>query len=187
MILFNKIRVYNFKILSLLYKEKKKIDVKLKTIQDIFNYSDLVDIMCFDDIKMMESYIEDDLPDWVKGIAYDNKILLLYNEDAGEIFLHEYVHLAIHKTFKGQCPLWLNEGLAIVFSGQIDRMLERKVCNCNIYDITYEDDFFYEDCGNIVRMLCYKYGKKFIVSHAKKIESFIDDPILGRDSLNGIL
>jgi tetratricopeptide (TPR) repeat protein len=59
-------------------------------------------------------------PGWAGGL-YDGKIRLpvgSMGDDSGEltrILTHEYVHAAIHQI-TDQCPRWINEGLAELFS-----------------------------------------------------------------------
>jgi tetratricopeptide (TPR) repeat protein len=56
-------------------------------------------------------------PDWSGGL-YDGKIRLPIggvselNEVLRSILFHEYTHVIIHELTSGNCPMWLNEGLA---------------------------------------------------------------------------
>ena len=71
------------------------------------------------DFKMVH-----DLPDWAGGV-YDGKIKLPVPANAipialkGAIF-HEYTHHVIFLASSGNCPIWLNEGLAQVFEKDSD-------------------------------------------------------------------
>ena len=67
----------------------------------------------------------------VKGIShqvaglYDGKIRLPLKSQTGttqelkRILWHEYTHALIHDLTKGQCPLWLNEGIATVQEARV--------------------------------------------------------------------
>ena len=58
------------------------------------------------------------LPNWASG-CYDGSIQLIYCAVSEPVLgilyallRHEWVHLLIHHLTNGQCPIWLNEGLA---------------------------------------------------------------------------
>ena len=56
-------------------------------------------------------------PSWAGGL-YDGKIRLPVGgvnsktEDLKKVIFHEYTHALIHRMTGGNCPIWLNEGLA---------------------------------------------------------------------------
>ena len=69
-----------------------------------------------------------DLPDWAGGV-YDGKIKLPITENSLPIALkgaiyHEYAHHVIYLAASGNCPIWLNEGLAQIFEKDIDDLSE---------------------------------------------------------------
>jgi len=75
-------------------------------------------------------------PDWSGG-AYDGKIrvrlgdYLKGEEQLTKIITHEYTHAVIYQITKGNCPYWLNEGLAqfqepgIFISKKEERLLKK--------------------------------------------------------------
>ncbi|MCG9126478.1 hypothetical protein JT359_02650 [Candidatus Poribacteria bacterium] len=77
------------------------------------------------DITITNTYgaqIQSDVPNWVSGV-YDGKIRIFYcaeeEPELGVIYTllrHEWTHLLIDLITKGNCPTWLNEGLAQTLS-----------------------------------------------------------------------
>ena len=69
-----------------------------------------------------------DLPDWAGGV-YDGKIRLPVPKNIlpkalkGAIF-HEYTHHVIYLASSGNCPVWLNEGLAQIFEKGLENLKE---------------------------------------------------------------
>ena len=167
----------------------------MSMIQECFEFSEKVEVMCFSNTSSIGAYIGEKVPSWIKGVACcKNRVLLVYppvrevySDESTvylKIFLHEYIHLAINKTFKGECPYWLNEGLAIFFSGQVDDMSKIPLSGMgNPYSLDYENDFFYEFCGCAVQALCNKYGEKSLIKYIKDCKDFINDIRLGKESL----
>ncbi len=76
-----------------------------------------------DDFKMVH-----DLPDWAGGV-YDGKIKLpvptnIQPRALKGAILHEYTHHVIYLASSGNCPIWLNEGLAQIFEKDSDNIPE---------------------------------------------------------------
>lgn len=85
------------------------------------------------DFKMVH-----DLPDWAGGV-YDGKIKLPVPSGSipqslkGAIY-HEYAHHVIYLASSGNCPIWLNEGLAQIFENDSDELPDISDDN-----LTYEE------------------------------------------------
>lgn len=68
-----------------------------------------------------------DLPEWAGGL-YDGKIRLpvpAKNTRPAAIkgaIMHEYTHHVIHLISSGNCPIWLNEGLAQIFENNYEKV-----------------------------------------------------------------
>lgn len=92
---------------------KDRFDLDLETIDiDIYNSMDEMR----QDGRSSSRYAS-----WIAGI-YDGKIRVISEDNADEpealyiILTHEIIHLAIGEISKGQCPYWMDEGLAVFIS-----------------------------------------------------------------------
>ena len=76
-----------------------------------------------DDFKLVH-----DLPDWAGGV-YDGKIRLpvpsnIQPRALKGAILHEYTHHVVFLASSGNCPIWLNEGLAQIFEKDCENLPE---------------------------------------------------------------
>ncbi len=80
--------------------------------------------------------LREETPEWVAG-QFDGKIRVplpsagLEPARVRQILFHEYTHALIHDLSSGQCPLWLNEGLAehegrTQLRGSLDRLTKAR-------------------------------------------------------------
>lgn len=123
--------------------------------------------------KEIESSVQMSLPLWVNAITIDNYIVIkrykfeFYKEidNFYSVLLHEIVHAFINKISNNKCPTWINEGLAVILSGQYLNMNLRNYDNININELSFEDDLFYEKC-------CY-YTLKLLKN--KKLDNLLKD------------
>lgn len=63
-----------------------------------------------------------------------------------EILIHEVIHALIYRKFKYSCPLWMNEGLAILLSNQYKHFKFDFPLEFDYSNLSYTDDFFYQKC-----------------------------------------
>ena len=120
-------------------------------------------------------------PHWVGGL-YDGKIRLPYSKDTFDrkqlrrIIRHEYTHALVQDLADGNCPIWLNEGLAkfMEYSDNLKKFkldqLNEAYRNGNMDSITdLEQDFLkitddrraalvYQESFSIVRYIDSTYG-----------------------------
>lgn len=78
---------------------------------------DIINVFIYSS-KEYETYTT--MPHWSQG-GYDGKIRLMIYDNISynqlkELIFHEYAHVAISYITKGNCPTWLNEGLAQYFA-----------------------------------------------------------------------
>lgn len=109
------------------YKILDYLEEAQRTIGNILDYypteRSQVIVMFTEDFKKVH-----DLPLWAGGL-YDGKIRIPITENSlseqiRSAIMHEYTHHLIFLMSSGNCPVWLNEGLAQHFENQ--KMLEDK-------------------------------------------------------------
>lgn len=166
---------------------------QLKYIAELFGFRKNVYVKIIASKSDLEILVKRPLPDWVKGVAINPYILIVNpsswgdeNERFTELFLHEYIHLAINNVFRVLCPTWLNEGLAMYFSEQYKSMMFCDLdMNYNFYNEDQEVD--YNQCANVTLKLIETYGEKVVLERAISCTSFYDDEILGDHNLKKLL
>lgn len=177
------------------YKRDLSYKDRFVKIQGIFNFNKRVHVKIFQNKIELEKYVQCKLPDWIKGVAFCQSIMLIHpsgwkediHDDFFELFLHEYIHLAIKSTFYHKCPTWLNEGFAIYFSEQYKTMNYSLVADdYDYYGIKRQKDINYNQFGFIVLNLIDTYGELFILNRAKYCSSFFYDDIFGPSNLKKI-
>lgn len=188
--------MYDKKDFEWFVKQGREMAVKLTEIQELFSFHEKVHLYMFDTVPQLAGVLEIDIPEWTKGISYDHCICLIRKsgwregkeEPMTALLLHEYVHAAVLSVFRTHCPTWLNEGLAVLLSGQIEYMdAEPCVEEHSIYDGDYEDSAFYRQAALTVRRLVDRYGKKELIQRARMCTNFRDDPVLGEEAVRTIL
>lgn len=168
------------------YIKNKEIEKKVKSIRKLFNFSQAIDIKKFETLTDAEVYFGKKLPGWFIGASIDNTIFLLdfckwhkgYGVKPAQVLLHEFVHTAVKHTNKC-CPIWINEGLALNLSGQINDMISNNKLKIDkrIYDLHYDDPGFYIICGYSIYSLIKCYGVKRIIKRLSSIQNFEEDKI----------
>jgi hypothetical protein len=98
-----------------------------KIIQDKFDYAlENIQIEIYNSLDEMrkEGRSRSRYASWIAGI-FDGKIRIVSereSEDPSALYIiltHEISHLAIFEITKGQCPYWLDEGLAVYLSQEL--------------------------------------------------------------------
>ncbi len=106
-------------------------------------------IMPSDDFRRVH-----DLPDWAGGL-YDGKIRLpvpgsnIRPSALKGAVLHEYTHHVVFLMSSGNCPIWLNEGLAQLFEtgGEEVALLSEQTAGVNIASLASIDSEFRNNPG----------------------------------------
>ena len=78
-----------------------------------------------------------DVPNWVSGV-YDGQIQIYYCTDSKPelgviytLFRHEWTHLLVDLITQGNCPIWLNEGLAQVIARPLMTFEQKTLAEVN--------------------------------------------------------
>ena len=109
------------------------------------------------------------------------------NNNCLKMLIHEYVHVCVARTFVRQCPLWLNEGLAIILSGQED---VEPICpqrNSEIYKANQDSAYFYNHSLYLTREIAKDVGIELLIDKARNCSAFEEDNLFGIENVNGIL
>ena len=125
---------------SIHYRGSDKMVVKEveRKLED--NYYRLINLFEVDFDKRIEVYIHpnlyslkstmniDDPSEWLVGLAVGDKTIHIVSpanppgnhsyDSVMEGLIHELVHICVARSSKTQLPVWLNEGLAVYYSGQ---------------------------------------------------------------------
>lgn len=197
MITINNIHFRDFKLISLLYHDYEFVQEKIYLLQKYMDFSKTVNVLYFESVQYMQDKIPVKLPKWIKGVSSIDSICLLSpdawdkdyvdSESLTQIFIHEYVHVAVFNTFTQICPLWLNEGLAQNIAEQNKKNERKSICEkFDYYKSNYQNDNFYYQSANIVSYLIQEYGLKDVISHGKNCKNFESDSIFGVENLQRI-
>lgn len=101
-------------------------------------------------------------------------------EDLTELILHEYTHACIASRVRSACPLWLNEGLAVLLSGQAKKMYPKSPGDIDcFYSASYSTPYFYNYALYIVDLLVKTFTLPNIINALCNCTSFPDDSTLG--------
>lgn len=142
---------------------------EIKHLFVLFNNKKYLQIHFWDSYSEVRDY---EIKPWVRSFVVKDCIYVLnYNKkvyysvsEFQKIILHEIVHALIYRKVHYNCPLWVNEGLALVLSKQYKDIDYKEFCNNN-YDLSsYETDYFYEKCcAKTINYINY-YGKANLIS-----------------------
>lgn len=151
--------VNDFKDLKYIY------DINLNTeilkIERIFGISKKIKILFLEDYTEFSEILGFNIPIWVTGVSIDNAILVYLKGKSTyyskKLILHEIIHVLVNDISKGNCPNWLNEGLAIKLSKQYYDMNLSNVKDLNFYDQDY-GDLYYEKCYLKLNKILNKYS-----------------------------
>lgn len=161
---------------------------KLERLFETFNYKgENIYIRLVDSLKTMSEILGEQVPDWVIGCYKNNDVYILEssnwkNKDVStviELILHETIHIIVNNVTKYSCPLWLNEAIAVYFSGQgrsiaEDNDIELK----NPYFLSYDDNIYYNSYV-VLKNIIEKYSIDKLVERLSQSEDLSEDYILG--------
>lgn len=118
------------------------------------------------------------LPSWVAG-AYHEWMIRIPVPTGGRgsdsletVVFHEYTHLLVHALAKGNCPLWLNEGLAVRFQptqkGFENVRLLKAALNSKLLPPIKNLDSFFRSAGDYKQAILAYTASLFLVRFIEK-------------------
>lgn len=163
------------------YVYKEKLLKEVESLYKLFSNKKVIEIVFLTSFKEVMNPLDyNTLPKWIRGITLDDTIYMLrytpiFYGDIKEfhsVLLHEITHVLIYRRVKQSCPLWLNEGLALILSKQYKNIDYKCFLNSD-YDLSsYDHDYFYEKCCAKTIKCINKYGEEQFIT--KLIANMID-------------
>ncbi|MCL1918322.1 MAG: hypothetical protein FWG14_08405 [Peptococcaceae bacterium] len=194
MILINGI-VFSDEWLKSLYSMRRELHHKISFIRRHFNYTDRVYVKVFESTRHLADHFGFRIPEWIMATGFGDRLYLVKQEQGNDGFggpiletiLHELVHLAVAQSFSAQCPLWLNEGLALYYSGEY-QSFDFSGCREEYpyYEKGYSDKDFYCQSAYVVARLIQRYRLWPFVAYCRKCTQFSQDPRVGVEGLRNI-
>ncbi|QSF44233.1 gluzincin family metallopeptidase [Paenibacillus tianjinensis] len=166
-------------------------------IRFLFGFRSKVWIKWFDSVEELQRYVGVPIPSWVIGTIYGKDILIVNYErwkhknigTLEELIIHEFSHIVLHSKLRSSCPLWLDEGLAVYLSGQINNFALDAFnhVKTDVYNLNYDDEVFYISSAKAVKKLVDSFGVNSIIDRMLILESFENDAIFGRQQVKALL
>lgn len=185
------IRYLNYETKYLLLKEVN-IENKILRIRKHFSFNYRIFIANFNKFEIFISTVKTNVPKWAIGTSKGNCIIthfnevisLEYNISYAQLVLHEFMHIIINKISNCRCPIWLNEGLAMHYAGQlpskkIENIIE-ELHNTDIVEINYQNHKIYDISYVLTYLLIKKYGLRKLIDQIRKgnINDYIKSELL---------
>lgn len=143
-------------------------------IRKIFDFKENIKVAVYDRKNFLkETGLE--VPDWVVGMDYNQKIVLFeelfdYQEDyISKILIHEFVH-CIMGSLNICIPLFLYEGLAMYFAGQSESRPYNLKMFSSLAQLDYNTPDFYAISYTITRKFVEYYSLDKVISMIKTNE-----------------
>ncbi len=174
-----------------------KLCDQIVRIRQIFQFSSTVRIQQVNRKHDIEILVGGKVPDWVIGLSAGRQIWILKESqwkhqdmNLRELILHEFVHIACNQSLKRELPLWINEGLAVYFSGQYKsfKLKNFKInYDMNFYDLSYEDENLYCISILLIRAFIQEYGETTLIEELKQNNAIEESVLLNNENLKRIL
>lgn len=148
-----------------------------------------VTVETVESLAEMRAVLHRNVPAWIKAAADGNRIYVLDPEKwddpdvpEDQIVRHELVHVIV--SLKGiDCPSWLNEGIAMLVSGQLDGKETPSGCPYDPYK-KFHRKYDYENIAAVMRRLVCLYGKQDIIRHFFSVHGkYEKDCRFGKDAV----
>lgn len=152
----------------------------------LFRYRKSVSVFLSNSIEDLKRKTENNnIPNWIIGCNYDDKIFVLNPKDwqhrnktsLEKLIVHEIVHVVINNS-NNNCPIWLNEGLALWYADQVEELDLPGEKFSNPYVLDYSGEI-YSCSAQIIKKLFDTHAESLLIKHLLSITDFIDDEIFG--------
>jgi len=162
----------------------------IKSIDDVFFYDAIINVKKFDNFKLFEEKLGKKVPEWVIATNHEHEIWVLDpsrwpQKDIStpeQIIAHEIVHIIVNHSFETIPPLWIGEGMAIVFAKQTEA-IETFDDVKNPYDETYNDNL-YRDSAKVIQAIFDQYGTENAINYMRSLKDFEHDKVYGYTAIN---
>lgn len=168
---------------------------KIIELREMLNFKSQVRIRLFSSINELQHNLGYTVPPWVIGMIQGSSIFILnpsswLNQNLGtieQLIVHEFCHIAFRKVMRCPFPIWIDEGLAVNLSGQIESINSNVTVQKNVYHLSYLDEELYPVAGETVKILIQQYGLGSMINLLLQVTSFMNDPIFGEKAMIQLL
>ena len=159
---------------ELKYVYKQKLLNEIENLYELFDNKSETEIIFFNSHKELTTLLDYKVVSkYIKGFTIDDTVYILkfnkkfYNNitEFESILLHEIIHALIYKKVNQHCPLWLNEGLALILSKQYKSISYECFLDFDYNLSSYNCDCFYEKCCAKTISYIKQYGKKLFITN----------------------
>ncbi len=177
------------KILELL-NHSCTLSFNFQKLTNLFDYQKDVSVFICDSFESLRNCSQNErLPDWVIGCNRENKIFVLNPQiwktinitSFEKVIIHEMTHVMINEVIC-DCPLWLNEGFALWYAGQIQEFKLEDVKFSNPYNLDYNKNI-YAQSALVIKKLFEFYPETYLLKALLNSTKWENNKVFGLKAL----